>query len=222
MFWALDTDFNLVEATPGAYGVCPACHQLVRAKCGTIYLWHWSHTQSLSSDRWARDCDTWHENESQWHFDWKSRVPQHMREYVIKRDWPNKDGTIQNVLHRADILNSRGTVIELQHSIISPDAIREREAFYENMIWIFDATALKLKLTDMERLHESFRWVWKNPRKWIWDCMKPVFFDFSEKVMNGKTTNHKILRVEKISRMKPCFLTGSFVDTKTFIEMFFR
>lgn len=42
-------------------------------------------------------------------------------------------------IHRADIVGNRETVIELQHSPISPDDIRAREEFYGKMIWVFDA-----------------------------------------------------------------------------------
>jgi len=46
--------------------------------------------------------------------------------------------------HIADIINpipgERPLIIEIQHSSISEDMIKAREAYYKNMIWIFDAT----------------------------------------------------------------------------------
>ena len=42
--------------------------------------------------------------------------------------------------HRADIFNGR-TVVELQHSSISGTRTLQRvEAFYGDMVWLFDAT----------------------------------------------------------------------------------
>jgi hypothetical protein len=42
--------------------------------------------------------------------------------------------------HRADIVGNRGVVVELQHSLISNEDVRAREAFYGKMVWLFDAT----------------------------------------------------------------------------------
>jgi hypothetical protein len=48
-----------------------------------------------------------------------------------------KDG----VKHIADIFNSdKNLVIEIQHSNITPVKIKEREDFYDNMIWLIDET----------------------------------------------------------------------------------
>jgi hypothetical protein len=46
--------------------------------------------------------------------------------------------------HIADIIkpipNDRPLIVEIQHSSISEDTIKAREAYYKNMIWLFDAT----------------------------------------------------------------------------------
>jgi len=106
-------------ATPGARAVCSMCDGEVIAKCGKINIWHWAHKTT--------ECDTWAEGESAWHLAWKSMWPEHLVEQTIRKN---------GVLHRADILQEDGTVIELQNSSISVDEIREREAFYDKMMWI--------------------------------------------------------------------------------------
>jgi hypothetical protein len=110
-----------ILATPEVQGAtCPACGANVRAKCGNRNVWHWAHINT-------EDCDTWSEPEGEWHLGWKEVFPQDWREVVIGE-------------HRADIRTIGGLVVELQHSSITPEVIAEREHFYENMIWIFDAT----------------------------------------------------------------------------------
>lgn len=100
-------------------GICPQCGSEVIAKCGSQKVWHWAHT--------ALDCDHWTEPESLWHKNWKEIVPRENREITIGA-------------HRADIRLNSGLVIELQNSSISASEIREREDFYDNMIWIFNGT----------------------------------------------------------------------------------
>jgi hypothetical protein len=110
-----------ILATPGTQGsTCPACGSLVLAKCGNHNIRHWAHSNT-------RDCDTWSEPEGPWHLEWKEVFPQDWREVVIGE-------------HRADIRTSGGLVVELQHSLITPEVVAEREHFYGDMIWIFDAT----------------------------------------------------------------------------------
>lgn len=109
---------------------CSGCGDDVIAKCGEIKIWHWAHVN--------KECDSWYEPESAWHIGWKSLAPPDNQEVVIGP-------------HRADIRTSKGTVIELQHSPISPEEIREREQFYGDMIWIFDASAFSVRM-DMEKV----------------------------------------------------------------------
>jgi hypothetical protein len=62
------------------------------------------------------------------HWSWQLAAPPERREVVMGP-------------HRADVVAASGGVVELQHSAISPEVIREREDFYgERMAWIFDAT----------------------------------------------------------------------------------
>ena len=210
MFWALDEDEKKIKASPGVVGVCPMCGAPVVSKCGTLVLWHFAH-RSWEDGYPKRDCDSWSEKETQWHMDWKARVPEHMREFVLKRSFTDLDGSEKEAVHRADILNSRGTVIELQHSPISPEDIRERENFYINMIWIWDAS--KFKFSHPERLHEGQRYIWKHPKKSILQVQKPLFFHFG---------GQKLFRIERISKTSPTQVTGRFESFKDFLEIYFQ
>ncbi len=114
-----------IEATPRAAGVCPGCGAEMLARCGTKKVWHWAH-------KGRRHCDRWWENETQWHRDWKNK---------FSSDWqeiPARDA--RGELHIADIKTPEGLTIEFQHSAIKPDEIVKRTAFYDQVIWIIDAT----------------------------------------------------------------------------------
>ena len=108
--------------------VCPCC--------GLEVIGRFS-SENLITPNWAHpndsDCDPWSEGETPWHLGWKSIVKPEQCEVTMKRDGEH---------HRADIEGDRGVVIELQHSPISPEVIREREVFYGRMIWVFDASDL--------------------------------------------------------------------------------
>lgn len=160
---------------------CPLCKSPVRAKCGQIIAWHWAHISSI-------DCDTWAEADSEWHRSWQSLVPIERREVTMGN-------------HRADIVTFNGNVVEVQHSTLSPEEIREREDFYGvGMAWIFDAReAFAEERLDLRRKpnpdpdYRTFRW--KHPRKSIRECRRPVFLDLG---------NDQILRIGHIYTKAPC------------------
>lgn len=171
-----------VEATPKQTAHCPVCHTPVRAKCGAIVTWHWAHI--------ADDCDQWAEPTDLWHHWWQELVPAIQRERVIGN-------------HRADIIATDGTVVELQHSAISVADIQARETFYRRMIWIFDARAAytteRLDIRD-RGTHHTFRW--KHPRKSIATCRLPVYLDLG---------NGQLLLVRRIHTESPCGGWGTLV-----------
>lgn len=146
-----------VKAERGITACCPTCGAPLQPKCGEIVKWHWAHH--------GGDCDPWHENETLWHLNWKRLFPDEWQEVILPP-------------HRADIRTPR-MVIELQHSAISPAEIREREAFYGDMIWIFDLTRSKKQLSfprygpvapGVEMI------VWQRVKRSIFACRKPVLF----------------------------------------------
>lgn len=149
---------------------CPTCKSIVIGHCGEIVSPYWAH-ESLS------ECDPWGEGESEWHVGWKSRWPESCREVVVGP-------------HRADIKIPRGTVVEFQHSPISTEEIREREAFYGDMVWVFDAGevwdrlrlwhggAFNNPLGDLDRAGEHhYLYEWQRCRPSIGFCEKPVYLD---------------------------------------------
>lgn len=197
------------QAEPGRAGMCPLCGSIVFSKTGNLRIWHFSHQNRFKSQI---DCESWSENEGEWHLAWKNRLPEHMREYVIKRQRVLPNGLIEQTVHRADILNSRGTVIELQHSPINASTIYERETFYENMIWIFDAQEWTFR--NPEKFSDGIRYWWVHGRKHLAYCKAPVFFH-----MGGR----KILHVSRITiASKRSHVEGRFISFDDFLEIYFR
>jgi hypothetical protein len=112
--------------------------------------------------------------------------------------------------HRADIVAADGTVVELQHSYLAPDQIAEREEFYDQMVWLFDAT----RPVDEERLfirtrpgkpYVTFRW--KHPRKSIAMCTKPTLLDLG---------SGRLLRLRRMYPEAPCGGWGHLVSAAAF------
>jgi hypothetical protein len=147
MKWA-HLDSVRVEPKPKLRATCPVCLTEVRAKCGAVNIWHWAHK--------VCDCDPWHESETLWHKNWKDLFPEEWQEVVIGK-------------HRADI-QTPNLVIELQHSSISVDDIKAREAFYKRMIWIFDVRRSEHNISIRD---SSYGWMW--PKRTIFHCEAPVF-----------------------------------------------
>lgn len=137
---------------PKGRGACPCCGNLLIAKCGQINAHHWAHEARGDSDAWSEPIGPWH----LW---WQGLV---RPEFVEVVQGP----------HRADIFNGR-TVVELQHSSISAEDIAAREAFYGDMIWLFDATHRFAYVKSGERAFFSF-----GRTKHLDLCKKPVFLDF--------------------------------------------
>jgi hypothetical protein len=149
------------HATPRSVGICPSCGSEVSAKCGEVNAWHWAHR--------GGDCDPWSEGETRWHLNWKQLFPPEWQEVVVHP-------------HRADVKTPK-MVVELQHSLINPAMIREREQFYENMVWLFDLRHVQKNIFLHEpnylfhRLHVPHRlklFVWRRARRSWFACTKPV------------------------------------------------
>src|SRR5688572_23034269 len=118
MLWALDATGNRIEPSKGIRAICLGCSGEVRAHCGRLLIDHWHHE--------AGDCDPWSEPETQWHRDWKEC-------------YEESECEIWKSPHRADVRLRSGSVLEFQHSPISPDEIVARERFWKDLIWVFVA-----------------------------------------------------------------------------------
>lgn len=150
------------RARPELKGICPVCGTEVIPKCGSQVTWHWAHVR-------RQDCDSWSEPISPWHVSWQEIVLPEYAEVVLGA-------------HRADIVGNADTVIELQHSSINSEEIRERELFYGNMVWLFDATRRFAGIVCGERYFFSF-----GRTKHLTSCQKPVFLDFFDFVVQVET-----------------------------------
>lgn len=116
------------EALPELSGVCPLCSRAVVARCGAIRVWHWSHLG-------RRLCDSWWENETEWHRRWKALFPLDWQEVVHRAD----DGE----RHIADVRTAQGWVLEFQHSYLNAREREARDAFYPRLVWVVDGLRRK-------------------------------------------------------------------------------
>lgn len=117
------------EAFKGGKGICIGCGKNVIAKCGAIKIHHWAHGV-------AAKCDSWWENETIWHREWKEQFPTDAREVNFF------DGELQE-FHRADIYTVSGVTIEFQNSPISIKELQARERFYPQLIWVVNGLKFK-------------------------------------------------------------------------------
>lgn len=163
------------EALPNLSGRCPACDQVVIAKCGEVKIWHWAH-------KGRRTCDPWWENETEWHRSWKGKFPESWQEVVHKAEDGEK--------HIADVKTDQGWVIEFQHSRIEPEERRSRDNFYQKLVWVVDGAR---RIRDRKQFQNALNKgipIGSNSRVWrIFpdECVllgewagsnAPVFIDF--------------------------------------------
>ena len=120
---------NRAEALKGKAGICIGCGQKVIAKCGSVKIHHWAHI-SLSH------CDSWWENETLWHRDWKSFFPAPFREVSFY------DENLKEY-HRADVHTDAGVTIEFQNSSIRLAELQSRACFYPKLIWVVNGLKFK-------------------------------------------------------------------------------
>ncbi len=166
----------------GLHGVCPLCGAEVISKCGISRIHHWAHAN-------IEDCDAWSEGKTDWHIAWQERFPKAWQEYTIRHG---------DVVHRADVCaldenNVPRFVIEFQHSFLEIEAIREREAFYPNLVWVVDLTSKKRDCTRLLNGLGALRPIQGSniyqveaekiiPANWL-NCSKPVMFDCAASIM---------------------------------------
>lgn len=198
MHYALNDVGETIPAARGQTATCPGCEETLVGKGGPIVKDYWSH-------RAGGDCDPWLDvanKMSDFHIGWQELVVRGRREVRIVRDgrW-----------HIADIVAADGQIVEVQHSSISVDKIKEREQFYGNMAWIWDTSEayakgnLQLRVADAE-LPSIFReFEWSRPWWSIGFSEKRSFFDLG---------NGQLLFVEEIETSKP-FAGWGYLVTKT-------
>jgi competence protein CoiA len=162
-------------AIKGAKGICPNCSSELIAKCGDFKENHWAH-------KGIRNCDSWWENETEWHRNWKGNFTNDWQEVILTDETTGEK-------HIADIRSSYGLTIEFQHSYITPIERTTRERFYKKMVWVVDGTRLKRDYPRLQKAIGSFR-VTKTrgiylvdfidecfPSAWLGSSV-PVIFDY--------------------------------------------
>lgn len=167
------------EAFKRGKGVCPSCSSELIARCGDIKINHWAH-------KGTRNCDTWWENETEWHRQWKNNFPKEWQEIVHFDEKGEK--------HIADVKTEKDWVLEFQHSHIKPDERNSRNVFYSKLVWVIDGLRRKTdKIQFQKVLEESSKTPVGNVnirqinfpeesrllKEWL-NCRVPVFFDFYE------------------------------------------
>jgi competence CoiA-like predicted nuclease len=186
MLFANDQTGNRIKASPGTRAVCQGCNRIVRAHCGEVLEWHWHHEKA--------DCDPWHEPETAWHLNWKAKFPEDCCEV-----WESP--------HRADVRNGSGLVIEFQHSAIDAREIQEREAFWKNLIWVFDSREWFANL-DLRLRPEKISFRWKHPRKSLFGAQCPIFLD----------TGAELFQITWLGQEVPCGGVGRFLPYSYFVR----
>lgn len=125
MKYALLNDEKVEALESGTIALCPICKGSVRAKCGEKKINHWAHISK-------QECDSWQDNETEWHRNWKNYFPAEWQEVVM---FDAETGE----KHVADIRTRNNVVIEFQNSPIFPAEVRQREGFYRRLIWVVNA-----------------------------------------------------------------------------------
>lgn len=163
---------DINDACREARGICPLCGAELVAKKGEYNAWHWAHI--------GRDlCDDWYQPKGPWHRFWQRFFPESLREVPVERDGKK---------HIADIKTINGIVVEVQWSPIAIEEIREREQFYDRMIWIVAAGAgsnnkrlFHFLCDDVDNRRQS-PCIWRTDDVffervgWL-HCGRPVFVD---------------------------------------------
>jgi competence CoiA-like predicted nuclease len=129
------------EATSKKIGVCPYCLSKVRGNAGKLIANHWKHISKTY-------CDSWHETETEWHRKWKDIFPKEWQEYIIEKNGKK---------HVADIYNPNSDlIIEFQNSPLSVDKLKERESFYDRMIWVVNIIPFVKNIKWTRHWYSSF------------------------------------------------------------------
>jgi len=171
------------QPQPKLRGTCPHCDAEMVSKCGRTKVWHWAHKS-------RENCDSWWENETEWHRSWKNQFPDDWQE--ISHIDPNTGER-----HVADVKTPDGLVVEFQHSPMPLDELEAREGFYKNMVWIvsglrndFDLSYFRMGVSrepiQTNPLAYSFYWAGRSRLMHNWSKAKArVFIDFGDEITKG-------------------------------------
>lgn len=163
------------DAGSGEMGSCPWTQHPVKAHVGLIRQ-YWAYEGGRP------EFTRGYEPESEWHVSWKSPIHDEYCEVIFG----------DNNEHRADILGSNNTVIEIQRSIIDIRDSRERVQFYKQatnrrVIWVVDIQEFWKKRFFLDGKPDSsghYNVTWKPKRTWLWDLAATpdtnLFLEFNQ------------------------------------------
>lgn len=171
------------EATPKSRATCSACGRTLIAKCGTMVVWHWSHSP-------VRHCDPWWENETEWHRAWKNLFPKELQE-IIHTD------EVSGERHIADVKTTDSTVIEFQNSAMSPAELASRENFYKKMLWIVNAQPFKAHFHILHQLPPP-----ESPLTSKLHILRPPRFPLKPDQTGYRPTNDPVFAMDEDITMK--------------------
>src|SRR5215207_1227674 len=202
MHYALNDAGDTIPAVRGQTATCPGCEEVLVGKGGPIVKDYWSH-------RAGGECDPWLDvanKMSDFHIGWQELIVRGRREVRMARDgrW-----------HIADIVAADGQIVEVQHSSISVDKIKEREQFYGNMVWIWDTSEsykkghLELRRSDIELPLDFREFEWGHPWWSIGFSKKRSLFDLG---------NGQLLFVGEIETSRPFTGWGYLVSKAEVVE----
>lgn len=194
------------DAGSGALGICPWTNHSVKAHVGLIRQ-YWAYEGGRP------DFERGYEPESEWHINWKTPVQDQCCEVVFGH----------NNEHRADILGSNNTVIEVQRSIIDIRDSRERVRFYKNetgrrVVWIVDIQEFWRKRFFLEGKSDSqgkYKVKWSPRRSWLWDLASTpdtnLYLEFNQS--NDKLLHTWVFNTEMYAK---------FITKKDFFERYMQ
>ncbi len=119
-------DGKLARAIAGSRAACPECKNSVYARIPDGAIRHWAHMPLADGE--LRDCSNDAGEMTEWHREWQDlrSDPECIEVF--------RDG------FRADAINEADTVVEFQHSSISPAKIAAREEHWGRGVWVLDGT----------------------------------------------------------------------------------
>lgn len=187
-----------IEARPKLVAECIYCGEKVRSYCGKIMVHHWKHVK-------LKECDNWHEFETEWHRNWKNKFEKENQE-VVMFDSENREK------HIADVhLKNINLTIEFQHSPLEIQEIQSREAFYENMIWVVDLIPFKKYISFTSNFQKAFDAFTNNIINS--DCQKSINLEDSDlviKILESEIAFDKIC--EYYREVKQTFFPSYFAN----------
>lgn len=168
---------------------CPGCGAQMDTRFGDIRRHCFAHKRKSSecTDSWIREKT--YDTDSSWHHDWQNIFPEDNQEVYL---------TFGEVRHRGDIVSGK-TVIEFQHSPLSPKGFNKRTNFYHNceckVIWVFDLLD-DYKVGKIREAEENV-YLWNSSRRALDYLNQPT----GQVELFLQIEEDKLLKVKKLTGM---------------------